>query len=292
MCNLHTNARKDPTRTLTIRERFERDLVARMRRLNKAIRQAIEEGLLGDPKEPILTVQRFTFETTEAKMTQFARFLRELERRGDIALLSNEGTGRPLGSWANVYIDTAYKQGIRRAKSEMRRVGIDAEMAGGVDAAFNLPIHADRVGVIYSRVYSDLDGITQEMDKQISRVLAEAMINGQNPLEAARLINDRIEKIGITRARTLARTEMVRAHHQANIQEYRNAGLEEVEIVAEWLTAGDGRVCPLCAPLNGKIYTLDAAENMIPRHPNCRCVALGIPRDEVDGRKIRKTATR
>jgi very-short-patch-repair endonuclease len=53
------------------------------------------------------------------------------------------------------------------------------------------------------------------------------------------------------------------------VQEYRNWGVEGVRVMAEWVTAGDGRVCPLCAPMDGKVFTIDQIENMIPAHPNC-----------------------
>ena len=34
------------------------------------------------------------------------------------------------------------------------------------------------------------------------------------------------------------------------------------------------RVCPKCEALDGKIFTLDEIEPMIPLHPQCRCIAL------------------
>jgi SPP1 gp7 family putative phage head morphogenesis protein len=72
----------------------------------------------------------------------------------------------------------------------------------------------------------------------------------------------------------LARTEVIRAFHLAAIQEYRNWGLADVYVQAEWQTAEDGRVCPKCAELQGKIFTLDEIEPLIPLHPYCRCIAL------------------
>ena len=40
------------------------------------------------------------------------------------------------------------------------------------------------------------------------------------------------------------------------------------------MTAGDDRVCEKCAALEGRIFTLDEIEFLIPLHPNCRCLAL------------------
>jgi len=298
MCNhsFHAHAKQDPTKTLTTRRRFESDVVRRFKNLRRAIlKQIIELEGCGNLGEPIRNRGQFDFPRSDEKVSAFMEWLRQQQQAGDIDLVQPE---RPrMGAvdrrWANVYIDSAYQQGIRRARAELKKQGIDVPddtEPSQVLKGFNNPVHADRVGLIYTRVYSDLKGITDEMDKQISRVLAQGIAEGLNPREMARQIVERVDKIGITRARTLARTETVRAHHQANIQEFKNAGIEEVEVVAEWVTAGDDRVCPICEPLNGKLFTIDAAEGLLPRHPQCRCVVTPRLREDVDQRKIRKTA--
>ena len=46
----------------------------------------------------------------------------------------------------------------------------------------------------------------------------------------------------------------------------------EEDIEYEWVTMGDGNVCPICEPNSGKRYTqkeYDALE--FPAHYNCRC---------------------
>ena len=40
------------------------------------------------------------------------------------------------------------------------------------------------------------------------------------------------------------------------------------------MTAQDEKVCSQCLALQGKIFSLDEIEPMIPLHPNCRCIAL------------------
>lgn len=128
-------------------------------------------------------------------------------------------------------------------------------------------------GLLYTRTFNELKGITEAMDQQISRALAEGMAQGLGPAKIARNLTDRVDKIGITRARTMARTEIIRAHHLATINTYREAQIEGVRVKAEWSTAGFG-VCPSCAEMEGKIFTLNEIEGMIPLHPSCRCCAL------------------
>ena len=65
------------------------------------------------------------------------------------------------------------------------------------------------------------------------------------------------------------------ANKLATIQEYKNWGLEGVTVMAEWATAGFD-VCPKCSELQGKVFTIQQIETMIPAHPNCRCCAIPV----------------
>lgn len=50
-----------------------------------------------------------------------------------------------------------------------------------IDVIFNAPFYLERVGLVYTRTYTDLKGITDTMASQISRVLAQGMAEGRNP---------------------------------------------------------------------------------------------------------------
>ena len=50
-------------------------------------------------------------------------------------------------------------------------------------------------------------------------------------------------------------------------------------VEAEFQTAGDDRVCPQCAALNGEIYKVEDARGVIPVHPRCRCNWLPVVGD-------------
>jgi SPP1 gp7 family putative phage head morphogenesis protein len=199
-------------------------------------------------------------------------------------------------AWTNKYVTTAYQKGILRARQELRRAGYqvpEETQIGGVSVAFNQPFHLERVGLLYTRTFSELKGITAAMDSQISRVLAQGMADGLGPIQIARNLVKAITGIGADlsltdtlgrsiparrRAETMARTEIIRAHHVATIQEYRNWGVVGVTVEAEWRTAGDTTVCPVCRAMEGRVFSLDAIEKLIPLHPECRCCALPVTR--------------
>lgn len=287
--NVRTRQRKrrrfpDPTHTTGIRRAFERDMVRRFKSLRRDIVTTIVKndgfGLRGAPvvNEPGRQFQ-FAFPRAGDKVSAFMEWLRQQQNATVLEL--QRGTAMRTAaerSWANVYIDGAYQRGIRQAGSELRAAGATVSDRY-LDAAFNLPVHADRVGLIYTRSYSDLVGITEVMDTQISRVLAQGLIDGLGPMDLARQIVDRVDGIGIARARTLARTEIIAAHAEASLNSYEEAGLEGVAVTAEFSTAQDNAVCPECEELEGKTFLLEEARGIIPVHPNCRCAFIPVIED-------------
>jgi len=245
----------------------------------------------------------FAFETTDEKIKKFMAWLEEQENlyilsegREGLLIIIRPGIISGNKPWTNIFIDSAYSQGIKRAREELRRAGYDIAsfeaFPRGIGGLMNQPFHAERVAVIYTRTFEDLKTVTQFMNGQTRRLiadglttgLAQGMAEGKGPMQIAReLVKDvanRVDKIGITRARMIARTEVMRAHHVANIAEYRQAEAEmQVTVEAEWLTAGYD-VCPECEDLERKVFTLDEIEGMLPRHPNCRCVARPVVKSE------------
>jgi SPP1 gp7 family putative phage head morphogenesis protein len=236
----------------------------------------------------------FAFTRSAAKVEGFMRWLRQQVESGILTLAQYQQIGKAVeGAWMNTYILDSYKRGVLRARAEMKAIGMaipSIEESGGINAVMSLPFHVDRVGLIYTRVYAGLQGITAQMDLIISQILAQGLIDGDGPRLLARKMVAAINgaglgDLGITdklgrfipakiRAEILARTEVIRAHHLATIQEYRNWGLLGITVKGEWKTAGDKRVCDKCEALEGKIFTLDEIEPMIPLHPQCRCIAL------------------
>jgi len=297
---LQVNAKKiDPTRTKTLRSAFVRDMRNRFNDLARAIREAIVDkdvfGLKTTNRMYVnLAPGEFAFKTSQAKIDEFMKWLDTQIENGILQVGNQRQVGTALNAaWTDRYITDSYNRGVMRARYEMKSAGHGLQglpEAGGYQPAINGPFHIDRVGILYSRVFNDLKGITKTMDTQISRILSQGIADGDGPRLLARKmvkIVTGIGKLDLTddlgrfiparrRAEILARTEIIRSHHQAMIQEYRNWGVEGVSVKAEWVTAGDNRVCSQCSGMEGNIYSLDEIQNMIPAHPQCRCIALPI----------------
>jgi SPP1 gp7 family putative phage head morphogenesis protein len=293
----------DPTKTTGLRNAFVRQMDIRFNNLKYTISKAIVDqdcfGLVqstgklftnvasrADAFDSLPGHKAFAFSRDPEKMDSFMSWLNSQEKAGILKTTKINQLGSAAEeAWTNTYIQDSYKRGVQRATYEMGKAGVQLpdQISSGIQATINTPFHVDRVGLLYTRTFSDLKGITQAMDTKISQILAQGLVDGDNPRVLAKKINDQVDGIGKTRARTLARTEIIRAHHSGMVGEYKNYGIAGVKVKAEWVTAGFN-VCPKCQSLEGKIYTLAEIEGMIPFHPNCRCMALPI----VDDSKVKE----
>jgi SPP1 gp7 family putative phage head morphogenesis protein len=270
-------SRVDPTRTITIRKKFARAMRVRFARLKKEIHIVIitENGF------GLITnkVGKFDFTRTADKHGAFMDWLRAADERHILSI--RHGTPFRTAastSWMNTYIDTAYQRGVAQAAGNLIKEGATISNRF-IDASFGRPIHADAVALLYTRTYNDLVGITDAMDKAISRTLAEGFANGDGMIDIARAIAENVDGIGRARAEVLARTEVISAHAEGSLNLYQEAGIEGVAVDAEFATAEDDAVCPECEGMQGDVMSIEEARGIIPLHPNCRCAWLPIVND-------------
>lgn len=293
----------DPTRTTTLRNAYANEFKRRLRTIQKLVVISILDNDCFGLKEENKNIQfnqaiqpkKFKFNTSQEKIKLFTAWLHEQVNK-QLLEVSNTPIG-PNGetNWADVYISDSYKRGLLRADIEMRKLKPSSytsiEQRGGLNVVMDTPIHSDRLRYLYTRNFNELQGVANDMANQISRILTQGIADGDSPRVLASKLYKTIgggleltikNQAGLpirtisakTRAIMIARTEIIRAHHKANLEEYRNYGLAGVQVQAEFSATNDDRVCAKCADLNGKIYTLDEAEDLIPVHPNCRCIIL------------------
>lgn len=280
--HLRAHARQDPTKTTVVRRRFERDLVRRLRVVEKEIIKVVgtEDGFGLDLK----TNAQFGFPTSTQKVTEFMKWINKQWANNVLEVIPGT-TQRTVAAaaWQNVYLRSAYQKGLASAYNSLRAAGASVSQRF-IDAAFYRPIHADKVGLIFTRVYSDLRGITESMDRRISRSLADSLLEGSGAMQTAENLAEVVSGLGVTRARALARTETIRAHAEGTLNSFEEAGIEGVEVQSEFSTAGDESVCPECEELEGQVYSVSEAHGIIPVHPNCRCAWLPVVEDarEID----------
>lgn len=292
-----TNKRYDPTRTTTLRNMMVRESNRRFDLISGEVAKAVfVEDVFGLTLEVLQTPGKnaYAYMGDPQKIREFLKWLEDLINR-DILEIWGIPQGVNTQNWLYKYLLTSYQRGVMRAREELRKAGYNVPTivaSGGLATVMSAPIHLDTVALMYTRTFNELVGATDQMKQIISRILAEGLMNGTNPRVLARQLVAAINGKGIgdlglfdrlgrfipakRRAEIIARTEIIRAHHYANIMEYKSWGVYGVSVMAEFRTAGDARVCTECAGMEGQIFTLEEVLPLIPVHPQCRCIALPI----------------
>jgi SPP1 gp7 family putative phage head morphogenesis protein len=267
--------RTDPTRTASIRRRWEAELRRRFASLKARLyRLVVDEDAFGlaAPAHPFGPVgnARFAFQTSPQQLRAFQDWLRT-QVRGDLLGHSEEGL------WKD-FVEAGFKQGAARAFADVRapaRAAAKEEGAafyeGGKEeflrSAFAAPVAVEKVQLLASRTYTELRGVTETMATAMSRTLADGLVRGSSPREIAA---DLADDVGIARGRalTIARTEISRAHADGQLVAMEALGVEQLGVDVEWLVTDDEKLCPICADLAGKVFTLEEARGMLPIHPS------------------------
>lgn len=290
---------RDPTRTVTLRRKYRIEHHKRFRELDRLIRITVAENdalrrsdrrrlslMQGLPpgftRPPSVgPVREFDFSTPQEGVERFMEWLGQAVDNGILEVLERDGrrvTSRR--AWQNVYVRSAYNRGLAQAESRLKRAGVEfqAGIGPGLGVTLAAPRHADALGILYSRNFAELRGITNFMSQQINRTLASGMARGWGHIAIADAIRGHVQGVGMERAALLARTEIINAHAEASLNRYEDFGIDEVQGMAEFSTAGDSRVCSICQNLEGQHFTIAEARGLIPVHPNCRCSWLPVIR--------------
>jgi len=276
---------KDPTMTLTLRNQFCSQMNKRFRALKGVIRKSIIDNDCFDlkPREVVTLAENldpvprraFRYSKDDEKIAGFMEWLQGEEEKGILEITRGPSIlDRRDTPWTNVYIQSAYQKGLAEARQDLIAGGVDVIPAytdETLGAAFYQPFHADRVALIYTRAFNELKGVTEAMNSQISRELANGMARGDGPYRIAQKLNDRVDKVGIVRARLIARTEIVYTHNSAALNEMEALeGIVGEDVKVKWWTALDERVRSTHAARHGKVYTRKEGNELI-GEPNCRC---------------------
>lgn len=287
MLTMNAVAKLDPSKTTVLRKQYESACLRRFRAVKSDIKTTVvdHDAFALDPNAfgkmgGLLTLKaaargQFAFTWSEDKITAFQAWLQQQIDAQILEIVTPDGVARlARNEWQNVYVKTAYQKAMVRAFAEAKKAGVVLPYEPQPSLLMAQPFHVDRLQLLYRRNFEELKGITQAMSQRIARELTSGLMEGQTHIEIAKRLTDAVEKIGMVRARTLARTELMSAFSESTLNVYQEIGVDEVgaEIESVFTTAKDAHVCPRCAGLAGKVYTLKQARGVIPVHPHCRCV--------------------
>lgn len=232
-----------------------------------------------DRNQSTVTVNagRWRFLTSPEKLKAFQDWL-ALQLKDEIT--TDERT--TSDDWWRKYVERGYEKGAGRAFDDVRKPALQQKDGDVSDfyrgskaeflrSSFGRAETIEKTQLLASRVFTDLKGVTEAVSTQLSRTLVDGLTQGMNPRAIAREMQKAIDGIGKVRSLTIARTEIIRAHAEGQLDAMERLGVTRVGVMVEWATARDSRVCPLCIPLQGMVLKISEARGMLPRHPNCRC---------------------
>jgi SPP1 gp7 family putative phage head morphogenesis protein len=288
--------RLDPTRTVMMRKALTAEMRRRFARLKAlVVKLVVDEDAFGadrakkyDTLNITTNAGRWYGMPDREKVRLFAEWLKR--QMGAIV------AGKTARDILKRYAMEGMKKGAGRAFDDVRKrekfLGMEDKEKldfynGSKDQflreSFRQPVVVQRVEALAGRSYDDLENITTDMSARMGRTLMDGLVQGKGAEDLATDLADQVD-IGRTRAEVIARTEIIRAHAEGQLQSMEEMGITEVGVAVEWSTAGDERVCPKCEALEGIVLKVSEAHGMIPRHPNCRCSFLpaGLGEDDSD----------
>lgn len=273
----------DPTRTKRIRDQFEASLRSGFDQVSRLASVGIRDNNALGLQIDAPSSHRFNFPSNKEKADAFYTWLQQALDEEVLDTYNGE-----------TFIRQGAEKGIVHADDMLKRGGIDP---GDTDIAttLNMPVHRQKLEQIYTRAFEDLKDITDETADILRDTMAKGLAEGKGPDAIASDIVSETDKINNTRATVMARTEVVRAHSEATLNRYEQIGGNmNVTVKAEFSTAEDLRVCPICQQLEGKTYSITEMRNATfkpdgfsnravnefpvqpPVHPQCRCVVLPV----------------
>jgi len=230
----------DPYKGQPIINAYERELLKLIRAYEKAAR-----AFLNNP--PVFLHAKLP----EFDLMTFGKFL---ETIADQEIL------QPGSKVSDSIVRKCMTKGTQFAEKTGNRIGIDMAFGPGL---LDEKVYRN----LQARNLTALKGITDEMNKQIVRVISDGMAEGKTTKQIVELLSDRVEGIGKARAKAMASYETQFAITTAAVQKYQQAGIEFVE----WIACKDNKTCKkICRPRDGRIYPLEDAP-ICPAHPYCRC---------------------
>lgn len=265
----------DPTKTTTIRRKFVADMRGRITRMKQALKYAlVDQDLLGLSfvRNQELNDQT-KYETDADKILALAAFID--------ALASEYYLDTSSSPWFEEYTVRGYRRGIENAYHQLQRSGYSnvRGLSGApkdymVQLIMGMAATQSYIKVANARILTDLRTYTSAIAQASATALMSVLQKNESPKQLMFIVNQRMDHLSNKRAFNIAKNEVIRAHAEAQLTTYEMFGVDQVLRVSEsvvYQTVGDNRVCPICAPFEGRRLPIAEARGLIPQHPQCRC---------------------
>lgn len=293
----NARGRADPARLGGMR----RAMAARIRKGFRSIRKALlrlllERDVLGmahQPRSPFMAhghhapamnAGDWAADTSPGKLKRFRAWLRQ-----------QAGSELPGDALLEQYVSQGYSRGAARAFNDIRKARLDGEGKPYIPALPFSPEGArdepgeyvrgtmskgatvHKVKLLASRTFHEMEDVNALMATRMSRILADGLVSGWGVKRIAREMAAETD-IGMSRALVVARTELMRAHAEGQLDAMQDMGEQGVTALVEFTSVVDSVTCPKCRRLEGRTFSPMEARGILPVHPNCRCAWIPLER--------------
>lgn len=263
----------DPSQTNSIARRFYSEFKRRLQvSLWKKIEQLINiDNAFDLHGNPFIFNTQFGFLTDAQKIAKFREWIEE-QIAAEILAMDFQG-----GNWSNKHVQQAYLKGVKRAFSIANKVNkiLDPVFFAGQQQQFLTALNTRgrraNLELLFTRVLGEIRGLSDELISHLSRILADGIAAGYSSQQVSHNMFKEIVRISEKKAKAIARTELVRAQAEGQLDGFEQLGVSQVQGLVEFTTSGGSRVCPICRAKSGQVYTIQDARGVIPVHPNCAC---------------------
>ncbi len=242
---------KDPTRTMTRRLAFERELAGAFQKLI-------------DDMVRLVRVQGTIVATAPVRTNRL---------RG---VLTVEQFRIALGfSIQTLFTDTGQiTEGNLSAFITLGEQFADGELGfAEQERFFNLPTPETTKQALIDNTGQFITKVTEELRERIMTTVRNEALAGTAIDGITKAIRE-ATGFATSRARMIARTESIRAFATASKVRYGRAGVERVM----WIAALDERTDEDCEDLHGQIFPINSTPVDPPLHPRCRCTWIPVTR--------------
>lgn len=119
------------------------------------------------------------------------------------------------------------------------------------------------------RVWDNVNDLVDTLNSE----LVDSVITGRNPDKLKGALKERFG-VSYNRADAVVRTEMSHIQNTAAQQRYKDYGVQQFEVWADY----DERRCDICGSLHQKKYYINE-KPPVPVHPRCRCSIIPVIED-------------
>lgn len=222
--------------------------------------------------------------------------------------------------WSKKNMKFAYNGGIEEAEDRLRKMGVTRFVN------YDARIHRSAVNTLIDDVTLDFLAANQAMkaeisryirstqqrlleDREISRLLAQGLIEGETRRDISRTLTTEFRKrmkeerfMTINGrhyrpeaySRLVTRTRFIEAQSQASVNTALQYGVDLVQVSVHHHPQEDP-----CSPFQGKIFSISGADSDFPPltdrppyHPNCKHVLLPITRESLEDRGLLENSVR